>query len=333
MSVASFGNPLKIAVLGGVPASLGGGGLELQRDRTIAALRARGHDVFRVEAAETARGFDILHAFGSEVDVSHYVRHWRINTAPLVVSPVIVAAPGKEETVFRASARMPWASLAPRMRTQLLRRAQLLIALTEHEARLLRTIAPAAKVVVVGNGVDLDTELCEPDLEGLGVRRPFALLLGTVSERKRQRETVSQLGSTALQPVVVGGFDGNDQDRQAFVSAVSRAGGRWLGEINNRAIVRGLLRDADALVHLSSAEGQSLAILESIAEGTPVICSPLPANVELAARYPAYISLCNEPRRLGKAITTLPPRSTTVPTVPSWADVAVELEKHYRRLL
>ena len=74
--------------------------------------------------------------------------------------------------------------------------------------------------------------------------------------------------------------------REAFAAAVDRAGGLWLGELSDQPTVRAVVRAASALVHLSAAEGQSLAVLEALAEGTPVAASPLPANRELERRYP-----------------------------------------------
>lgn len=326
-------DPLSVALLGGIPPSLGGGGLELQRDRTAAALRARGHEVFQVALESAPRPFDVLHAFGSEVDVWQHLQHWRRNPAPLVVSPVIVAAPGAEERLLRASARVPLRSLAPRMRADVLRRADLLVALTEHEAGLLRDLAPGVTVETIDNGVDRGGASIPPDAAALGLQASYALLLGTVSERKRQRDTVAALGRTGLQPVVVGGFDGTDADRAAFEHTVSMAGGRWLGEVRDPAAVRGLVHGAAALVHLSAAEGQSLAVLEALAEGTPVICSPLPANLELARRFPAHVRVCAGVAELAAAVAALPTERGAPPAVPTWDDVAAALERGYRALV
>jgi glycosyltransferase involved in cell wall biosynthesis len=322
--------PLRIALLGGIPASLGGGGLEVQRDRTAAALSRRGHEVFHVAHEPDARPFDLLHVFGSELDVCHQLSHWRRNPAPLVVSPVVVVAPGAEERMLRWAARVPLASVGPRFRAATLQRAGLLVALTQHEAALLRSLAPGVPVRVLGNGVE-PLEPVAPDLDALGLRPPYGLLLGTVSARKRQAEAVRLLGRTRLQPVVIGGFDGDDAGRRAFESAVQDSGGRWLGELRDPAAVRGLLAAADALVHLSAAEGQSLAVLEAISVGTRVACSPLPANRELAARHPDLVVLCPDDAALERAVVSPPP--TTRAPVPTWDDVARELEAGYLALV
>jgi glycosyltransferase involved in cell wall biosynthesis len=321
---------LRVALLGGVPASLGGGGLELQMRRTAAALERRGHDVFHVARSAEARAFDVLHAFGSEPDIWQALQHWRRNPAPLVVSAVVVVAPGREERLLRLAARLPLRSLAQRARAEVVRRADVAIALTEHEGALLEALG-ARRVEVLGNGVD-------PQLAGEGgpaadldVPEPYVLLLGSVSARKRQADTVRALAGAPVTAVVAGGFDGSAAERAAFESAVAQAGARWLGEVPPGR-VRALLRGARALVHLSAAEGQSLAVLEALAANTPVIATPLPANVELAARHPAHLRLIDGLDELPAAVADLRAVEGPAPQIPSWDDVAGRLEALYRRL-
>ena len=96
--------------------------------------------------------------------------------------------------------------------------------------------------------------------------------------------------------------------------------------------MRALLRGARALVHLSSAEGQSLAVLEALSEGTPVIVSPLPANRELRERYPEHVVLADGPDAVPAALAALGDVERATPDVPTWDDVAAELEAAYRGL-
>lgn len=321
--------PLTIAFAGGIPPSLGGGGLELQMERSAAALARAGHSVFHVAREPEPREFDVLHSFGTEPDVWHLLRHWRRSPAPLVVSPVLVVPPGAESRLGLAS-RVPLADFAPRMRVDVLRRADAIVALTEHERGLLRRLAgkEAAEVEVIGNGVDpLPTDTPPPtDLPD-----GFALLLGSVSERKRQRETVAALGREGVPVVVAGGFEGSDEGRREWEAAVESSGARWLGEVTDPAEVRALIRAARALVHLSAAEGQSLAILEALAEGTPVVASPLPANRELAERYPEHVRLAGYAGEAAAEVAGLGERPGPA-DVPSWDDVAAQLVGVYERV-
>lgn len=318
--------------MGGVPASLGGGGLEIQRDMTRDALRARGHTVFDVAHELRPREFDVLHAFGCEPDVWHTLKHWRKNPAPLVVSPVLVVAPGWEEAYVKLAAKLPWRSLAPRMRREVLQRADLLIALTSAERVLLDKLAPRIRVAVIGNGVEPRGASSVRSLPDLELPSPYVLLLGTISPRKRQLDTIRRLGDTDLRPIVVGGFDGDACARVAFERAVADVGGRWLGEISDKATVRELVRHARALIHLSSAEGQSLSVLEALAEGTPVVCGPLPSNLELKAAHPKLVSLCHSMNDLAATLASLPVDPGPAP-IQTWDDVAGELECNYRGLL
>jgi glycosyltransferase involved in cell wall biosynthesis len=319
-------------VLGGIPATLGGGGLEVQRDATLDALRARGHDAFLAESAPATRSFDLLHIFGSEADVWHVLQHWRRNPAPLVVSPVVVVAEGAEHRLVLTS-KMRRPLTVSRMRSEVLRRADLLVALTRHEQQLLRRVSPGTSTVVIGNGVNP----LAPDTGRVGVAPgidgAFVLMAGTVSRRKRQTETVRAIAESGLVPVVAGGFQGSDAERRRFEDTLEKAGGTWVGE-QSQSVVRALMREATALVHLSGAEGQSLAILESLAEGTPVLCSNLPSNRELAVDYPGWVRINLDLSRLPADVRDLVKSSGgTPPAIPTWHDVGRQLEAEYERLL
>jgi glycosyltransferase involved in cell wall biosynthesis len=320
--------PLRIALLGGVPPSLGGGGLEVQLQRTWAALERRGHEVFHVAREPDPRPFDVLHAYSSGPDVHFFLEHWRRNPAPFVVSPVVVVAPGRAERRQRIGSRLPIPAFGPRMRVEILQRADAAVALTEHEAGLLRAFAgrSAPRIEVISNGV----ERLEPVPPPAGLPGRYAALVGTVSARKRQAETVAMLGRQGVASVVVGAFEGSAAERGRFEQVVAAAAGRWLGE-TDPATTRSVVREAAALVHLSSAEGQSLAVLEAIAEGTPALVSPLPGNRELATSYPRHVIVCDDGDGVAAAMAQLGAPVGPAP-VPTWDDVAARLEVLYREV-
>ena len=257
--------------------------------------------------------------------------HWRRNPAPLVVSSVCVVEPGLVELRQVLGSRLPLAAYAPRMRVSILRRADAVVALTERERRLVRAFSGRRlRVEVIGNGVDPDRG--DWPLEQLGLPDDFVVLLGTVSSRKRQRQAVEILGQARISAVIVGGFQGSAEEQRGFETSVARAGARWLGELTPPAAVRAVLHGARALLHPSIAEGQSLAVLESIAVGTPVVVNPLPSHRELAARYPEYVRFTRSLNDIPGALAGIQ-RPALPAAVPTWNDVAARLEVLYRSLM
>lgn len=215
------------------------------------------------------------------------------------------------------------------MKRELLGRAALAVALTAHEAHLISRLAPATRVAIIGNGVaPVRTPAVPP--ERLPSR--YVVLLGTVTKRKRQLETVAALEGSGVQPVVVGGYEGTDAERAQFERAVDAADGVWLGEIFDAGVIRAILARADALIHLSEAEGQSLAVLEALSVGTPVICSPLPSHTELAQRYPEFVSICASLDQV-PVLSQRPRPIAPLPDIPTWESVADELIEAYTELV
>jgi len=329
---------LRVAVLGGVPLALGGGGLEIQIERTSAALRERGLDVRHVRDAPADWAFDVLHVFGHTADAGHYLHHWRRRPAHLVTSPVVVVSERRERRL-KVATRLPIPAFEPRVLRALVMRSDRLIALTQWEAILLTAIGGdrTAPIEIVGNGVDRRPFADRAELERrLETTLPdrYAIVVGAVSARKRQREIAAAL--TGVVPLVaVGGWEGPAAERDRFAAAISATGGAWLGEIAARELVDGLIAGAAALVHLSDAEGQSLAVLEALALGTRCVLSDIPQQRELAARWPDLVTIVGDEAAIVGALAPRAGVASAAPrhaAVPSWDDVADELAGLYDRL-
>jgi glycosyltransferase involved in cell wall biosynthesis len=317
---------LTIAILGGVPASLGGGGLEVQMRQTMLALARRGHAVFDVSAEEVPREFDILHAFGATANVVHALTHWNRSPSPLVVSPVTPI--GSRTVRFdRLAARVPMRSYYSSLRLAWLRRAASVIALTQAEARLMGDIG-ASRVAVIPNGV---TPIAVGSLP-VGSPEPgtFVLLLGRIGGWKGQTSALQALAG--IPTVIVGGLAGSAQEHAEFSKEVERHGvATWLGEITDQAQVRALIAGAKALVQLTRREGQSLSILEALSVGTPVVTTSIPSHIELDAAYPGCLRFVRRSSELATAIEHVYGYQPVA--VPTWDDVAGMLEREYLHLL
>lgn len=319
---------LRIAVAGGIPPSIGGGGLEIQRAATADGLRRLGCEIVEVERAPADASWDLLHVFGSEPDTFHLLRHWVRHPSPLVLSPVIVADL-RASRIMGLAARTPRPLTSARMRHQILSRADLIVTNTHHERRVVRAINPnAAEPVVVPNGAFHHVPATEP----LGPARAV-LLLGTISRRKRQLETVRHLAG-GRDVVAVGELA--DVPAAEWTHEVSARGITWIREPLDGPSYARLQRDALALVHLSAAEVQSLAVIETISQGTPVILSDIPGHRELRERYPALVFIARSPADVESALVEIEYRGRGRPAttgVPSWHDVAEQLLEHYEALL
>lgn len=323
---------LRIAILGGVPPVLGGGGLERQIAETVAALRRRGHQVEQVHALGGDDEFDVLHAVGNGADNWQLLQHWRKHPAPLVVSPVIVCAPGIIETKLRIGVRLGVIPNVNSMSRAILRRADHVIALTAYERRLVGKLAGRSiPVTVIDNGVNRSTPASENPIAS---DRPYVAMLGSISARKRQLEALERLGGD-FHFGVLGGVEGGERDRDAWQRAVASSGADWPGEILDSSAVARFLSDASALLLFSRAEVQSLAVLEALAYGTPVVASDHPSHRELSDRWPGWVRPVKSIAAAAGPLADLlanPPEGRT-PNVKTWDQVAEEIEAVYDRVL
>lgn len=241
-----------------------------------------------------------------------------------MLSPVLVVAPSHEWRT-RVGKYLPIPTFPARALRTLVQAADAVVALTAWEQAFMTALGPvpAERVTVVPNGVD------PVDATSPGVELPerFVLSVGSVSPRKHQLEVAEALAGQDLPHVIVGGIDGVDPGR--LRGAAAATGGSWLGELHDAGQLRAILERAAALVLLSEREGQSLAVLEALAAGTPVIASDLPSHRELQARWPGWVTIVDGPQAVAQAAATLSP-SAPQPQIPTWDDVAAALEPVYR---
>lgn len=179
------------------------------------------------------------------------------------------------------------------------RRATRVLVDTAHMAGVVkeRYRVPADRLAVVPLGIDRDTfsalrrESDREMLEGLGVRPPFVLWLGTVLERRAPREVLEAFSRLRrrhpdLGLVIAGANRMRSPERLA----------RWIRELGlephvrllgwvEEAAVGALYRGAEAGVYVSRHEGYGIPPLECLACGTPVVVS---SGLALDTVWPDY---------------------------------------------
>lgn len=220
--------------------------------------------------------------------------------------PVVLTARGSD------TSQLPALPFAGRMIRDALAAADGIIAVSEGlKQGLVALGAPADKVTVLRNGVD--TALFRPPAERTALRRalgfeaPTILSVGLLIERKRHHLTIEALRSLPGHRLVI---LGEGPERAALEALAARLGvadrvampgaqpheelPRWYGA-------------ADVMVLASAREGWANVLLESMACGTPVVCTEAwgareAVSTAAAGRVVAEAS----PAAIAAAVTGLP---------------------------
>ena len=170
--------------------------------------------------------------------------------------------------------------------------------------------APAAKITVLRNGVDLS--LFRPlDRDAaraaLGVAGPTLVSVGALIARKGHDRTIAALTRLPGWSLLIAG----DGPERASLEALAKRLGvasrvRLLGPVPHGALAS-LYSAADLSVLASSREGWANVLLESMACGTPVIASPIPGNPEVVQSPAAgSIAKANTAEAIAEAIDGRP---------------------------
>jgi len=185
---------------------------------------------------------------------------------------------------------------------------------TQAVADELLTFVPALdrnRIVVLGAGVsralseEPSAAECDRIRRHYRLAEPFILSVATLEPRKGLDvliDAMGLIGGDAPQLVVVGqpGWGGLDLAALAARAHLSSEQVKVLGRVPD-AELNALLRMASAVIVPSRAEGFGLPVVEAMAVGTPVICTDVPALVEVAGSA-AVVVAREDPSALGEVI-------------------------------
>lgn len=222
------------------------------------------------------RDFDVIDAHYLYPDGVAAVR-----AARRLGKPVVVTARGSDVT------RLPSFPRQRRMILEALYGADAIVCVAQAlKDELVRLGAPAEKISVLRNGVDLD--LFRPlDREqarrALNVSGPVIASVGHLIERKGHHFAIEALAALPRASLLIVG-EGPEKSalrRLAETTGVA-ARVRFLGALPHESLAE-VYSAADALVLASSHEGWANVLLEAMACGTPVVATPVGAAPDVVA--------------------------------------------------
>jgi glycosyltransferase involved in cell wall biosynthesis len=168
----------------------------------------------------------------------------------------------------------------------------ILVTITHEDYKLAQKKMYAKKVVYVP-GIGIDTAMFAPKDEDaainahkrdeLGISKDDIVMLsvGELNKNKNHEivlRSMAQLGHSNLHYVIAGRGDLKEYLKQL---AQNLGVGDQLHLLGFRTDVKELFKMADFFVHPSFREGLSVAVMEAMANGLPVICSEIRGNTDL----------------------------------------------------
>jgi phosphatidyl-myo-inositol dimannoside synthase len=199
--------------------------------------------------------------------------------------PYVLSLQGPDVPGFEARYNYLYPVLTPLIK-KIWRRASTVTAISAEQVLLAHRTIPDLPLVTIPNGVE--TELFAPASDE--AKRPFTIIcVARLIERKGQHHllrALAELRLTCAQPVrliLVGTGDAEAQLRELADSLQVADAVTFKGFVS-REQMPPLYREADVFVLPSQQEGMSIALLEAMASGLPVIVTDTGGTAELVTQ-------------------------------------------------
>jgi glycosyltransferase involved in cell wall biosynthesis len=331
---------MKILIDHNEPFLLAHGGLQVQIEKTKAALEEAGLEVEYLRWWDSTQRGDLIHFFGranpSHIDFAHrkgmkYVMQELLTSqgSRSVTHLWLQAAANRIlRKVLPGNYRLP-------LRWDSYRKADAIIAITDWEAWIMSELfgVTADTIHVIPNAVDDVFFQSGPKRTG-----DYLICIATITERKRVLE-IAHAAGVARTPLKVAGkpYSTSAPYFLRFLDAVRDSKGfvEYLEAIDNSVQLASLLQQARGFVLPSAMETQSLAALEAAAAGLPLLLSDLPWAHTTFGNRATYVPLCSGPllSKHLKNFFDLASRLPVPPKPPQWKNVAGKLARIYQSVL
>jgi glycosyltransferase involved in cell wall biosynthesis len=318
------------------PFLLAHGGLQIQIERSKAALEEAGLEVEYLRWWDDSQRGDLIHFFG-RANPSH-INFAHAKGMKYVMQELLTSQGSRTVTHLRLQAaanrilrRVLPANYRLPLRWDSYQKADAIIAITDWEAWIMSELfdAPPQRIRVVPNAVEdvffrKDSKPCSDHL----------ICVATITERKRILE-LAQAAVMANTPLRVIGkpYSESDPYFMRFLEAARDSHGvvQYLGPVYEPEHLATRLHAARGFVLPSTMETQSLAALEAAAAELPLLLSDLPWAHVTFANGATYLPLCSGAPfadRL-RSFFDRAPHLPAPPKPPTWIEVAEKLISIY----
>jgi glycosyltransferase involved in cell wall biosynthesis len=332
---------MKILLDHQLPFTLAHGGLQIQIERTKAALEQAGLEVEYLRWWDAKQKGDLIHFFGranpSHIDFAH------AQGMKYVMSDLLTGQGSRSRQRLQTQAAIEKALravvppvLLANFRWDAYHKADATILLTEWEAEIVRLLfaPPANKLHVVPNGVEPEF-FTAPDAP----RGPELICTATIAERKRVVE-LAEAAIVARTPLRILGapYGPDDPYFRRFLTVCSKAPDllRYEGPVTDRTSLAAIYRSARGFVLLSTMESLSLSALEAAATRCPLLLSDLPWARGTFGDDASYCPISPAATETAQHLRTFYDAAPghRIPATPeTWDTVASALTRIYQRVL